>query len=77
MRRVHAIDVLVCPSCQGPMRVVAFIEDERIARRILDHLGLPSRAPPRGPPWTTGQQQLHLDLAAFSQFDGIDPLPVE
>ena len=46
MKRVHAIDVLVCPSCQGPMRVVAFIEDERIARRILEHLGLPSRAPP-------------------------------
>ena len=30
------------------MRIVAFIEDPFVARKILDHLGLPARAPPRG-----------------------------
>jgi hypothetical protein len=59
------------------MRVVAFIEDERIARKILDHLGLPTRAPPRGRPWTPGQKQLHLDHGFHGYFDGIDPIPVE
>ena len=27
------------------MRVIAFIEDERVARKILEHLGLPSTVP--------------------------------
>jgi hypothetical protein len=30
------------------MRLVAVIEDEHIARRILAHMGLSTRAPPRG-----------------------------
>jgi hypothetical protein len=30
------------------MRVIAFIQDERVARKILEHLGLVCRAPPRG-----------------------------
>jgi hypothetical protein len=29
--------------------MIGFIQDERTARKILDHLGLPSRPPPRGP----------------------------
>jgi hypothetical protein len=34
------------------MELIAAIEEERIATRILAHLGLPVRAPPRGRPWT-------------------------
>ena len=30
------------------MRVVAFIQDPLVAAKILQHLGLSSRAPPRG-----------------------------
>lgn len=48
LKRCFAIDVLVGPRCEAPMRLIAFIDDERTARRILDHLGLPARAPPRG-----------------------------
>ncbi|MBM4393938.1 MAG: ATP-dependent helicase HrpA [Deltaproteobacteria bacterium] len=44
LKRAFAIDVLVCPRCAGPMRLIALIDDERIARKILTHLGLPTRA---------------------------------
>ena len=44
MKRAYAIDVLRCPRCAGPMRLVAVIQDERVARRILEHLGLPAKA---------------------------------
>ena len=54
------------------MRMIAVIEDERVARRILDHLGLPSRAPPRGRPRRPGQQLLPL-AGADDDVDGIDP----
>jgi hypothetical protein len=51
MRRTWGLEVLVCPRCAGPMRLVSAIEDPAVAARILWHLGLPTRAPPRGPPW--------------------------
>jgi hypothetical protein len=30
------------------MDLIATIEDERTSRKILEHMGLPARAPPRG-----------------------------
>jgi hypothetical protein len=53
LQRVFAIDVLECPKCSGRMRILAFITDPLVTRRILSHLGLPTspprsaRAPPR------------------------------
>src|SRR5260370_41237340 len=58
MKRAYAVDVLRCPRCEGPTRLVSLIEDQRIAQKILFHLGLSTRAPPRGPPWRPGQQRL-------------------
>ncbi len=53
LRKVFAIDVLECPECAGRLQVIAFIAEAAVARRILDHLGMDSRAPPlaraRGP----------------------------
>lgn len=46
MRRVFAIDVLECDRCGGRMRIVAAIHPPEAIRKILDCLGLPSRAPP-------------------------------
>ncbi len=43
IRRVYEVDPLVCPRCQGVMRVVAFITDGRVIRRIFDHLGVSAR----------------------------------
>jgi len=46
MRRVFAVDVLKCPSCGGPMRILAAIHDPDVVRAILESMGLPARAPP-------------------------------
>jgi hypothetical protein len=46
LRKVFALDVLECPRCQGRLELIAFIAEPTVARRILDHLGLASRAPP-------------------------------
>lgn len=46
MRRVFEVDVLECPDCHGPMRILAAIHPPEATRAILEHLGLPSRAPP-------------------------------
>jgi hypothetical protein len=58
------------------MELIATIEDERTARRILEHLRLPPRAPPRDRPWPPGQQQVAVDHDA-DRFDGVEPLPFD
>jgi hypothetical protein len=54
LRRVFAVDVLTCPDCGGPRRLIATVTDGLVVYRILDHLGLPSSpttiAPARAPP---------------------------
>ena len=46
MRRVWALDVLECPRCLARTRILAAIHPPDATRKILDCLGLPSRAPP-------------------------------
>lgn len=46
LQRVFAVDVLECPRCAGRLELVAFINEPAVARKILDHLGLASQAPP-------------------------------
>ena len=43
IRKVYEIDPLVCPRCRGVMRVVAFITEGRVIRRILEHFGASAR----------------------------------
>ena len=47
LKRVLALEVLACAR-GGRRRMLAVIKDERVARQILEHLGLPSQAPPLG-----------------------------
>jgi hypothetical protein len=49
MKRVWALDVLECPRCLGRMRILAAIHPLDATRKILECLGLPSRAPPLAP----------------------------
>jgi len=46
MRRTFDVDVLACAKCGGRLRVLAVITEAEPVRRILEHLGLPSEAPP-------------------------------
>ena len=57
LKRVFAINLTTCPQCGGPLTILAAIEDPSVIIKILSHLGLPTRAPPKAP--------VHLD--AFLQ----------
>jgi len=57
LKRVFKTDIETCPECKSKVKVIASIEDPQVIKKILNHLGLESRAPtpwpPRGPPATT------------------------
>jgi hypothetical protein len=61
LKKVFALDVLACPECGGRLRLIAFIAEARVARKILDHLGLDSTGPPAAP--------------ARAQPDALEPAP--
>ena len=46
MRRVFAIEVLVCPRCAGPRRIVGAVTEPQAVRRLLGALGRAARLPP-------------------------------
>ena len=71
LKRTWGLSVLVCPRCSGPMRLVAAIEDPVVAQKILRHLGLPARPPPRGPP-RRAQPELAREPHAHDEHEGVD-----
>jgi len=40
IQKVYEVDPLACPECGARMKVISFINDAMVIRRILDHLGL-------------------------------------
>ena len=40
IRKVYEVDPMICPECGGLMKVVAFITDQAVVDRIIDHLKL-------------------------------------
>jgi len=46
LKRVFAADVLACTHCGGRLRILTTIRGPEVTRKILDHLGIPSRPPP-------------------------------
>ncbi len=68
LKRVFNIDVETCHICSGKMKIIAAIEEPLVIRKILGHLGLPTRAPmpwpARGPPPTTDH-----DFQQFPDFE--------
>ena len=53
--------VTKCDACGGPMKIIAALTEPDIIRKYLDHVGLPSRAPPISP---AHQRPLEFDEAA-------------
>ncbi|MFQ5538750.1 MAG: transposase [Gemmatimonadota bacterium] len=72
LARIYEVLPLLCPSCGGEMRILAFLTDPPVVRSILVHLDLPHRPPPvapaRGPP----QGDFLLDQSL-----GVDPTEAE
>ena len=58
LRRVYGPAALTCPRCQGQLEIIAFIEDKKVVRTILDHLGIPATGPPMAPPRPRAQAEL-------------------
>ena len=54
LKRTFKVDVFCCPKCAGRRRVLAWLTQGAVLRRILRHLHLPELPPPlapaRGPP---------------------------
>ena len=40
IRKVYETDPLACPKCQGEMRIISFIDQPDVIKKILQHLGL-------------------------------------
>jgi hypothetical protein len=66
LKRVFSIDLTACEKCQGPVKIIACIEDPVVIGKILNHLKAreasrshPSTQlpPPRAPPLLTGWEQ--------------------
>lgn len=49
LKRVFDIDVEHCPNCGSALKIIAAIEYPPAIVKILSHLGLSTRAPPRAP----------------------------
>ena len=49
LKRVFEIDLEHCPNCDGELKIIAAILASAVIERILTHLGLQARAPPRAP----------------------------
>ena len=53
IQKIYKVNPLLCPKCSGSMRIIAFIEDEQLVKKILKHLGLwdvKRKPPPRANP---------------------------
>jgi Putative transposase len=49
LRRVFSLDVLVCPRCAGPRRILGAVTAPHAVRRVLAALGLAAEPPPGRP----------------------------
>jgi len=61
IQKIYEVDPLTCPKCQGRMKIISFIEDEEVIKKILKHLGLwevKARPPPKV---TVPSETIYLD----------------
>jgi len=49
LKRVFDLDLEHCPNCGGELKIIAPILEQPVIEKILTHLGLQARAPPRAP----------------------------
>ena len=49
LKRVFDLDLEHCPNCGGQLNIIAAILEQPVIEKILTHLGLQARAPPRAP----------------------------
>ena len=63
IQKIYEVDPLTCPKCHGRMRIISFIEDEEVIKKILKYLGL-WKIKARPPPKANGPQpNVHIDYS--------------
>jgi len=50
IKKIYEVDPLICLKCEGDMRIIAFIEDYKVIKKILDYLGIYEFKRDRPPP---------------------------
>ena len=87
IQKIYEVDPLTCAKCQGKMRIIAFIEDQEVIKKILKHLGLwgknqrppPKSTGPPNPPPNTALTILYLNspvpIIGFMRTRSIRTLP--
>ncbi|MGQ9671880.1 MAG: hypothetical protein ACUVV5_01965 [Candidatus Aminicenantales bacterium] len=68
IRKVYEVDPMVCPTCGGKMRVIAFLTDYAVADKIIDHLKLTFVADKPPPPHPAYQEVLMAAEASAEYF---------
>ncbi len=64
IQKIYETDPLCCPKCSGKMKILSFIEDPEVIKKILKHLGLwdiEARPPPKT---SAPQPNVHIDKSA-------------
>jgi hypothetical protein len=79
IKHVWRVDPLQCPRCQGPMKIVSFINPGQrdVIEKILEHCGLSSRAPPseaRAPPAPPIRELTYVSDLEFVPDAGADEI---
>ena len=81
LKRTWDSDVLSCPRCHGRLKIIAFITELAVVRKILAHLRLPTELqdplPARLPPQLELDLELADDQADLGELGDLSPSPAE
>ena len=69
IKKIYEVDPLICPRCGGNMRIIAFIEDYRVVKKILNYLGIDEFKRDKFPPRVLSVSDTFDD---YAQNDYID-----
>jgi len=70
IRKVYEVNPLICPKCQGQIKVIAFLTDYSVVDRIIDHLKFTFVADKPPPPRIAYQEVLMAAEASREQKPG-------
>jgi len=78
IKKIWEVDPMECPQCKGEMKIISFINERPVIRKILEHLNLwveqPKQRPPPpragpGPPGLSQQRPPDEQLDLHNLFD--------
>jgi len=58
IQKIYEVDPLLYPVCRGQMKIIAFIKDYKVVKKILDNLGIYEFEANRSPPRAAGSRRV-------------------